>query len=460
MSKEENKKILIVGGGVAGCVALCECVKKGFDVVLCESASSPGGRMNSRNDRVTGDQVDNGQHLIMGAYHVFLSFIDDLGLMSSLDIQDKLRVPSLRDGKEICLEKKVKGQIGTLGAILFLEELSLLDKLLAMKMIAKLRLGILKYAGKTCGELFGAEDQNERVVEILWEPVILATLNTKAAMASAELFAEVIKQVFLGNDFNSNMIIPKCGLNNLFSPLENWTKENTKDNQRVEILLNTTVKSLIFEDGKCVGIRTAKAEEIYADFIITTLPPDRTSKLLQNVKVEAEVKTNVEKLLNELDFSPIISVYLWLDKIFLEEKMLGLLNTQTQWIFSKRNNRVKSANTKEYPEFISATISAGDVLMKMPSGDLANLCLEDIQRNIAKAKNAKLLHYKVIRQKHATISQTPRTDEIRKNIQRINLEENNNLLLAGDWTWTGLPATIESAAISGRDAAARINNSN
>jgi squalene-associated FAD-dependent desaturase len=452
MNKEENKKILIVGGGVAGCVSFWHGIKSGYDVILCESSSSLGGRLRSRNDKITGDEIDNGQHLLMGAYNVFLDFISDMGLSNSLDIQDKLRIPYILNGKIIKLEKKIGGQIGMLLAILSLGGLNKSDKISVTKMVIKIRLGILNYLGKTCGELFEKEKQNKNIVEILWEPIILATLNTKVSEASAELFVEVLRQIFLGKEFNSKMIIPKCSLANFFIPLESWAKENVISGRKGELKMNTTVKSLIFDGENCVGIKTAKGETIFADHVISTLPPDRISKLIKDDKVK--------ELLNNFSFSPIISIYLWFDKDFLDEKILGLLNTKTQWLFSKKKNRAEDADFEKYPEFLTATISARDELVKMSSEDIVNICLEEICENIPKAKKSNLLHYKLIREKNATIIQNPKTDELRKLIMKINSNENNNeLFLAGDWTWTGLPATIESAARSGRDAVEKIKNS-
>jgi len=450
MNKEENKKILIVGGGVAGCVAFWHGVKSGYDVILCESSSSLGGRLRSRKDKITGDEIDNGQHLMMGAYNVFLDFISDMGLMSSLDIQDKLRIPYYLNGRKIKLEKKIGGQIGMLSAILSLDGLTLVEKISVIKMVIKIRLGMLRCLGKTCGELFKKEKQNENIIKILWEPIILATLNTKVSEASAELFVEVLRQVFLGSEFNSKLIIPKISLAKLFSPLESWTKNNIDKKQKAELKMNTTVKTLIYNGDKCIGVRSARGEEVFADYVVSTLPANRISRLLSDEKLN--------NILNKFDYSPIISIYLWFDKIFLDDDILGLLNTKTQWLFSKKNNRVQGADFEKYPEFLTATISARDEFVKMSSEDIVDLCFDEIKENIPKSKNSNLLHYKLIREKNATIIQNPKTDELRKNIQILNKIKNSTLFFAGDWTWTGLPATIESAARSGRDAVERIRN--
>lgn len=427
-----KQKIIILGGGVAGISAAFYALKSGFDLTLVEANSSLGGRINSRIDSKTNDSIDNGQHLLVGAYSVFLDILKNIKTYDKLKIQDSFFVKYLDSNSTFNLEEKYfKGQVGLLFGLLLLNKFTFNEKISAINFILKIKLNLFAKNKEKLIDVLKKNNQSNELIRILWEPMCLATLNTPINIAVTSIFANVLRQSFFAGGFASKLILSKIGLSELIFPFEKYLIENG-----VRLLKNHSVKEFEINDKKITKVKLTKNIELEADYFISCLPYNRLNKLIEN-----DI---------ELDSSPIISAYLWFDEVFFEDEFVAVLDKNIQWIFNKRKFGFNEGE-KEFPQFLSIVISDASKLIELGNEEILNIILKEIDELFPVKKN--LLHHKIIKEKNATFLADLNNQKKRENI----ISPFDNLLIAGDWTDLTLPSTIESAARSGKSAVEKIS---
>jgi|JI10StandDraft_1071094.scaffolds.fasta_scaffold49841_4 squalene-associated FAD-dependent desaturase len=448
----DERKWIIIGAGVAGISAAIGCALAGKKVVLVEQSGYLGGRARSFTDTTTGEVIDNGQHVLMGCYSSLLFALDTLGTSHLLRRQSALSVQFIDpDGRRDTLDTShLPGKAGIVLGILNLKHVSWLSKVRALELALRMQIGSATAGSKTAREFLHYYDQTPEMIDRFWTPIILATLNASPDIASASLLLEVMRRAFFGGRRAGQLIISSVGLTELFAPLNAWLAERGG-----EIMLNTRIESLDIENGTIHSVTSSRGEIFAADRVISAIPPRQLLRLLPPEMQQAKEFEQVP----QFQFSPIVSVYLWFDLPFFDGDFAAMLGTKTQWIFNRR--RLAQA-TKEaisaYPEHLSLTVSAGDEFVDIPADVVVESCLKELRAAFPKARKATLLASKVIKEKSATFLATPEIEPIRPKPETPI----PNLFLAGDWTATGLPATLEGASQSGFSAAKSalsINNS-
>lgn len=437
--------VVIIGAGAAGIAAAIDIAPHKI-VVLAEARPFIGGRARSFVDRETGEVIDNGQHILMGCYESFLTTIRKLGAEHLFRRQRHLRVEFAEpDGfREVLDCSKVSGAIGVAAGIFGLRRLDFISKIKALLFAAALRAGILRTEKLTSAELLRKYGQSEEVIRRLWEPIILATLNTKPEMASAKLFVEVLCRAFFGKSDAAQILIAEKGLSEIVAPTGKYL-----ENRGGRLLLSTAAEELIFTDGKISAVRFANGETIQCVAVISAVPPRTLERLLPD-----EIRGSKPfDLLRDMRFSPIVSVYLWFDRPVMSGDFVAMLGTTSQWAFNRRALCIAPPEIiVKYPGHIAVTVSAGNDLAEQSPEKTALHCADEILRAFPEAAAAKLLAWQVIKERSATFLATPEAEQ-----HRLRTETPiKNLMLAGDWTATGLPATLEGAAQSGIKASAAV----
>lgn len=421
------KKIGIIGGGVAGINSAFHLVNNGYDVDLHESRENIGGRINSFIDSKMDDEIDNGQHILIGAYKEFLKLLEGLGTIDLLKFQKSLLVNYYNNkGEKAKLDTGLfLGNFGMLIGLLNLNFLNFKEKLSTISFVMKLKLKLLKSENKTILELLKQQNQSDNLIKCFWEPMILATMNTKIDICDAKLFINVLEQGFFAGRENARIIIPKVGLCNLINPIISHIQ-----NSNGNVFFKSTISEVNISNQKVIIKNTDGVEFVY-DEIIIAITPDRISK----------IKGLDLPWLNEFSFSPIISIYLWFEKEFLAEDFASILGTNIQWIFNKR----KISNEMKDNSLVSITISGADDFIELGNKDLVEICEKELRQIFPKLEKNNLLHYRIIKEKNATL-----LAKLGLNISREKIDSlNNRIHFAGCWTDTGLPSTLEGAALSG-----------
>ncbi len=439
--------VVIIGGGFAGLAAAAQLTEQGIKVLLLERRAFPGGRAYSFTDKTTGDTIDNGQHLMMGCYHHTLSFLKKIGSLSKLKFQQNPQVDFLsntHNGEVNHASFKcpsLPAPLHLLAGLAKLETIGWSDRLKALRVGLELRRlngNRTLLADITVREWLTRLGQTETMQSRFWDLVALATLNETPDRASADMFARVLDQAFMHTRQDSTMVISKVGLSELY----------TDDARRFiearggQVRLNAEVQYIEF-NGDCASAVILKSgERIEADAIISAVPYFALGPMLPT---EIAASRSLKAAL-EFTSAPIVSINLWYSKPVTDVEFTGLLDSRIEWVFNK--NAISGYSQSGF-QHLALVISGAHEAAKLNKEELIALAVTEMGRFFPAARAQKPVHAFVVREHNATLSHTVGTARLRP----PQKTEFKHFFLAGDWTDTGLPATIESAVFSGQECA-------
>jgi squalene synthase HpnD len=434
------KKVVVLGAGYAGLAAATELVLRGHDVTLIESRALLGGRAHSFVEPRTGLTLDNGQHILMGCYHETLDLLRQLGTEERLQTPPQLRVPFYSEKGRSVLAASAPAPLHLLSALLHYGELSSADKFSAVRLALRLRAGQQPTSHETVQEWMRRWKQTPNLVRALWEPLCIAALNEPVDTASAQLFATVIRRSFLGGAADSTIYLSRVGLSELFAPEVVRLLTMCGSNLRVQ----SPVTGLRFEGTTLREIQFGDGSVLQPEAVVSALPWHVLRGLLP-------AESKLAGACREIADAPIVSLHLWMDRPILDEAFVGLLDSPVHWVFSR--NHIQGVDAEQPGHIITAVVSGARNLLDLSATALEELTLRELARFLPAAREAKVLHRMVYKARSATFAATPETETLRPG----NITEWSNFWLAGDWTDTSLPATIEGAILSGRRVAVAVD---
>jgi squalene-associated FAD-dependent desaturase len=433
-------RVIVVGAGAAGLAAATALAEAGREVLLLESTAAGGGRARSFVDRTTGDAIDNGQHALMGCYDAFLGLLARIGSRDAL-FESGLRIP-LSD-PEIADPRARMAWIDAPGlpaplhfgaALLRYRHLSLRERVSALVAGQRLvnRFGRAGAADATVAEALSAFGQSPRARRALWDPIVWATLNADPARASARLLAAVVGRALLATREGSRFLLPAVPLSELYVEPARKYLESRGGSLRTR----APVDGVCVEDGRVLGV-FVDGERIDAESVILAVPP----AALRRLRVPGLF---LDPALDRA--TPIVSVTLWLDRDPGGPPFLGLLGCETQWIFRVDQVHARSGNAGHRLACVRSGADAWDL---MERSEIAEIVIRDARRALPGMADAVVRHHLVVTEHAATLAPDPVLQPLRPGA----ITSVRSLFLAGDWIDTGLPATLESAALSGHRAA-------
>ncbi len=444
----EARDVVIIGGGFAGLSAGVALAERGFRVALLEGKPALGGRAYSFPDTESEDPVDNGQHVLMGCYHHTLDFLGRLGTRGRLIVHRNLEIEMLDGpGRRAHLRTApIPGPFHLAAGLMRYKHLTLPERLGAvragMRMMYMRRFDRARLARMTVAELMELTGQGTQARRALWYPLAIATLNEDPELASAALLAEVMKRAFFSRRNDSAFLYSTVGLSDLYCTAAREFIENREG----VVACRAIIDGLEMDDGMVSAVMLRDGARLKAANFIAAVPPAQLLRLLP----EGAAAERFFARLASLKSSPIICVHVWLDREVTRAAFVGFIGTTTQWLFNKR--RIFSQHGTRHPGYLSFVISGARKLADLPQDELLEIVMKDLGAMIPAARQAEMIRALVLKEKHATIAPDPASDAARPPAKTPVA----NLFLAGDWIQTGLPATIESAVISGRSAAAAI----
>ena len=443
-------RVVVLGAGFAGLAAAIRLQERRHEVVLVERRGVLGGRASSSRDAVTGDEVDNGTHLMIGGYHATLDLLRRAGAGELLLFQDELALEWIDEqGVSALACPPLAAPLHLLVGLLGLR-LPLAVKLQAIRLGLAVRFG-RRPDGLTLAEYLGRCGQGEAARRLLWDPLAIAILNESVERAAAVLFHRVYREAFLVDHRASRLVFPRRGWGVLLEKLAAYFESRGGVVRR-----GARAESLALEAGSVSGVRLAErptrreeiaagapAEERFerADAVISAVPPPALLALLP-----AELRARPAfQALEQFGGSPIVSVDLWLDRVVVDRVMLGLRDAEMEWVFDKGRLHGRTGA----PQHLAFIASAAYRSAPKPNAELVAAAVGALRRYFPAMADAVVTRSLVQREPQATFASTPELEGLRPG----PVSEVPGLFLAGDWTDTGLPATIEGAVRSGQRAA-------
>ena len=419
------KRCIVIGGGIAGLTSAAYLTKQNIKVTLLESSPKLGGRAYSFTEQKSNDVVDNGQHILMGCYSDTINFLKLISAKDNFIYQKSLLINFITQAGEVVRLKSFTSlyPFNLLFALLNFKAITFTERLSLIRFVIKLPfISHQKLSDKNVRDWLKKEKQSDNTIKSLWEIIAVGALNTNIDKASAFMFREILMKIFFNGNFASTIILPKYGLSDSY--VKN-AKEYIESNGG-EIKLSSSVKEFIISDNKIVGIKIA--DEVYKDFdyVISAIPFYAFNNIYPELFLDEKI---------EFEYSSILNIHIWLRNNPMKEQFYGLIDSPVHWIFNKGNH-------------INLVISDADYLIDKPAEEIYEMCVGELIK-YTKLKESDFSRYKVLKEKRATFVPSNKIDYLRPSSNT----KIANLFLAGDWTDTGLPSTIESAVKSGRTAA-------
>ena len=426
---------VVVGGGLAGIACAAALADAGCRVTLLEEKSRLGGRATSFVDPATGELIDNCQHVSMGCCTAFSRFCQMIGIDADIETQRELHFLG-RDGVlNRFASSPLPAPLHLANAFRSISYLSFSDLRSITRAVRRLVRTPAEHSG-SFAEWLESNRQTQTQIDRFWNIVLISALSETAERIGVKYARKVIVDAFLKNRHGWEVQIPTRPLHELYGDtMMQWF--NARD---CEIRTESSVRSLKSENGSATAAILNNGSRVEADAFVLALPSNRFADVLPGGAIsDAELQGAAE-----LRPAAITSVHLWYDRPVTELPHVVLVDRTSQWVFNRSRLHKESA-TNRHSYYLQVVISASHDLADRTPDALTTIAIRDIAEAFPGSEGATVLHSKVITERRAVFSPAPNVDAQRPQ-QRTNLA---NLVLAGDWTFTEWPSTMEGAVRSG-----------
>ena len=430
--------VAVIGGGLAGISAGSALADAGYHVELFERRPYLGGRASSYELPGTGEVVDNCQHVLLGCCTNLIDFYRRLGVENQIRWYDEVTF-LLPDGRASALKPSwLPAPMHTGLSFMASPVLDLKDKLA----ISRALLALMPALPADNGENFQAwllrHGQTKQSIDRFWAPVLISALNDELDQVSVHYAALVFRDSFLKSADAGRMGLPAVPLSQLYGQAASYIEARGG-----RVHLRASVDSMQADDkGVRVGV---SGDEVCADYAILATPFNVVNKLLPDTPEMQPLRQQA----GHFGSSPITGIHLWFDREVTPLEHAVLLERTIQWMFQKSkilNTRRESGEAGSYLELV---VSSSKTLVDKSRNEIIDLAMRELAEFFPAVREAKLTKATVIKEVHATFSPTPGSDAYRPS----HTSPWPRLFLAGDWTATGWPSTMEGAVRSGYGAA-------
>jgi squalene-associated FAD-dependent desaturase len=430
--------VAIAGGGLAGLAAGCALAEAGFRVSLFERRPYLGGRASSYQHPGTGEVVDNCQHVLLGCCTNLLDFYKRAGVQDKIRWYEKLTFLEPGGRASEISPSLLPAPLHTAPAFLRAHCLNVRDKLGISRAMAALAPSAPQDRGESFLDWLKRHGQTEQAIDRFWKTILVSALNEELDQVSVPYAAQVVRESFLKSAAAGRMGIPTVPLTDLYSTAGDYIRGRDGD-----IQLRVGVESFRADDSGVVVM--ANGQERRFDFLVIAVPFDVLGRLLPNDPSSSPLAAE----LSQFSTSPITGIHLWFDRQISDLDHAVLLDRTIQWMFHKSRLIESRENNSGNGSYVELVVSCSRSLVEKSKPEIIEMALKEAQEFFPASREAKLLKSTVIKEVHATYSARPGIDQYRPKPATAW----PRVFLAGDWTATGWPATMEGAVRSGYLAA-------
>jgi len=451
-------RTVIVGGGLAGLAAAAALADRGVPVTLIESRPRLGGRASSFVDHATGERIDNCQHVVLGCCTNFRHFCETVGL-DDLFRDEPVLYFIARDGAVNRLAAgRLPAPLHLFPAFRRLSYLAREDvRALSRGVRALARTDPAAWSGRSFADWLREHDQTPACINRFWNVVLVSALSESTDRIGVAHARKVFVDAFLANARGWRMSLPVVPLDDLYGQrLRGWLERRGAD-----VRLQQGADCVIVDEGRARGVRLRGGEILNAHHVVAAVPHHLALSLLPEALRDHPELRRVA----ELQSAPITSVHLWFDRPITSLPHAVLVDRLSQWMFNRSAIRGETPSAEAKPSeaasaspaesgsyYYQVIVSASHALQGRPQDEVLADVARELQEVWPAARTAKLRHARVVTEHRAVFSPAPGSDDCRPAQQSPVA----NLQLAGDWTRTGWPATMEGAVRSGYLAAQNI----
>ena len=428
--------VAIAGGGLAGLAAGCALAEVGFRVRLFERRPYLGGRASSYQHPGTGEIVDNCQHVLLGCCTNLLDFYRRTGVQDKIRWYEKLTFLEPGGRASVIAPSALPAPLHTALAFLRADCLSFRDKMAIGRAMAALAPSIPADRGESFLDWLKRHGQTEQAIERFWKTILVSALNEDLDQVSVPYAAQVVRESFLKSAAAGLMGIPTVPLTDLYS-----TAGDSIRARGGEVQFRAGVESFRAETSE-VSVTTNGQEQKF-DYLVLAVPFDVLGRMLPDSPSAAPLAA----ALGQFTTSPITGIHLWFDRQISDLDHAVLLDRTIQWMFHK--SRLIEARENGSGSYVELVVSCSRSLVEKSKAEIVDMAVKEAQEFFPGAREAKLLKSTVIKEVNATYSPRPGIDRHRPKAETAW----PRVFLAGDFTATGWPATMEGAVRSGYLAA-------
>ena len=447
--------VVILGGGIAGIAAALELLDSGYQVTLLEARNFLGGRAFSFADSETGLTLDNGQHVFVGCCANFIGFLERLGAREKWVLQDRLNIP-------VYSRFGVTGRLGASGlpspfhllpSFFAYPHLSRWDKLRVLAGMLRARLADRnspRLEEITFYTWLKENGQSERAIQNLWNLVVEPTLNDNVRDVSAAMGLMIVQDGMLGGVKSGNLGYASGGL----LPSLGEPALNSLRSKGANLVLGSPVNRMLLEtvaasDGKqshLASVELANGRRVYGRQFVSALPFSSLSRILPPAVADHEIFQRIGRL----EWSPILNLHILFDRQVMTGPFCAFVDSPLQWVFNR--DEITRSKRRDGSQLVTVSVSAAWQYIDMPREELIAQFTGEMAQAFPEAREARVLNARVVKQREATFRCVPEAAGLRPG----PVTSISNLFLAGEWTNTGWPSTMEGAVISGYAAARAI----
>jgi squalene-associated FAD-dependent desaturase len=480
--------VAVAGGGLAGLAAACALSNVGFRVTLFEKRPFLGGRASSWEHPGTGEVVDNCQHVLFRVCTNLLEFYQRIGVADQIRWYDQMTFIEPGGRTSVMKSSPLPAPLHTAPSFLHFKFLSVSDKLAISRALIPLALTTQPDTGQSFQHWLDQHGQTKSAVERFWRPILVSALSEELDLISISAAAQVVRES-MKSPAARHMGVPTVPLTDLYNKAGDYIRARGGElhfrqpiegfatlQSRVQLQLrskldnpesrqNDATEGGNEADAPPLSLQTTQGQGGDFDFLILALPFDALDKVLPDTPERAPIREQI----THFETAPITGIHLWFDRQISDLDHAVLLDRTIQWMFhksrlqnrdrgrpalqgrvgDKETNGALAPASNEPGSYVELVVSSSKSLIDKSRAEIVDLALAEVREFFPAAREANLVKSTVIKELHATYSPRPGIDAHRPTA----ITGWPRVFLAGDWTATGWPATMEGAVRSGYLAA-------